>query len=251
MAKHIIRPVPLNRTKNAPQQLHMYLTGVGPRHTTATAVWYIEGPDKKIIVDAGGSTEEAIRAMKMLAPDSVVEHIQSIGEGLNRLGLKPEDIDIVIVTHLHKDHIEFAHEFTNARFIIQKAEYDSIDNPHPSVAPPLTNKEFLKGLDIDIIEGDQEIVEGVRVWLTPGHTPGGQSVVIDTAKGKAVITGFCCILQNFEPPEEVREMMPVITPGVHQDVIQVYDSVVRVKENADIVIPVHDAGFAERDRIPW
>ncbi len=250
MAEHIIRPIALNRTKNTPQHLHMYLTGIGPRPTTATAVWYIEGPEKKIVVDAGGSTEGAVQAMKMLAPDAIVEHIQSLDEGLKRLGLKPEDIDIVIVTHLHKDHIEFAHQFTRAKFIVQKAEYDFIDNLHPSVAPPFISKDFLNGLDIDVIEGDREIVEGVNVWLTPGHTPGGQSVVVDTAKGKAVITGFCCILQNFEPPLEVREMMPVITPGVHQDVIGVYDSVIRVKDHADIVIPVHDANFAEREQIP-
>jgi N-acyl homoserine lactone hydrolase len=250
MAEHVIRPIPLNRTRNMPQQLFTYLTSVGPPHTTVTAVWYIEGPEKKILVDAGNTTESAKLVTQKLTPEAVVEHIQSLEDGLSRVGLKPEDIDIVILTHLHHDRVDLAHRFTKAQFIVQKAELDFVRNPHPSVASAFVDTDFLKGLNLNVIEGEQEIVEGVKVWLTPGHTPGGQSVVIDTAKGKAVITGFCCLRQNFEPPQELRGMMPIITPGVHLDVLQVYDSMVKIKEFADIVITLHDADSAERDRIP-
>jgi N-acyl homoserine lactone hydrolase len=250
MAEHVIRPIPLNRTRNMPQYLFTYLTSVGPPHTTVTAVWYIEGPEKKILVDAGSTTESAKLVAQRLTPETVVDHIQSLEDGLSRVGLKPEDIDIVILTHLHHDHVDLAHKFTKAKFIVQKADLDFIDNPHPSMAAGFVDRDFLKGLNLQVIEGDREIVEGVKVWLTPGHTPGGQSVVIDTAKGKAVIAGFCCIRQNFEPPQEVRGIMPIITPGIHLDVMQIYDSVVKIKELADIVIPLHDADSAEQDRIP-
>ncbi|MBN1461990.1 MAG: N-acyl homoserine lactonase family protein [Armatimonadetes bacterium] len=249
MAQHVIRPVVLHRTRNVPQQLFAYLTGVGPPHTIATAVWYIQGPDEHILVDAGGTTETNESVMRMLAPSAVVEHIQTMDEGLDRLGLKPEDIDIVVVTHLHLDHVEMAHELVNARFVVQKADYDYIADPHPSVAGAYVGKAFLEGLDIEVIEGRQTIVEGVEVWPTPGHTPGGQSVIVDTAAGKAVITGFCCVLENFEPPAEVRDFMPVVAPGVHMDVMRVYDSLVMVKEFADIVVPIHDARYAEMDSI--
>jgi N-acyl homoserine lactone hydrolase len=250
MAKHVIRPIPLNKISNMPQQFFTYLTGVGPTHSSANTIWYIEGPEKKIIVDAGGSSETARMIMHFLAPQAIVEDIQSLENGLNHVGLKPEDIDIVILTHLHNDHLEMAHKFTNAKFIVQRADLDFIDNPHPSVAGACANKDALKGLALDVVEGDREVLDGINLWLTPGHTPGGQSVIVDTAKGKAVITGFCCIRENFEPPAEVKAMMPVIPPGVHIDVRDIYDSVIKVKEFADIVIPLHDAGAAEKDSIP-
>ncbi len=250
MADYTIRPIPINKISNMPQYIFTYLTGVGATHTTANTIWYIEETKKKIIVDSGGTTQSAKMIMQLLAPQAIVEDIQSIEDGLKRFGLKPEDIDIVIQTHLHNDHLELAHKFTNAKFIVQKAELDFIDKPHPSVAGACVNKSFLKGLEMDIVEGDCEIVEGIDVWLTPGHTPGGQSVIVNTAKGKAVITGFCCIRQNFEPPAEVQAMTPVIPPGVHIDVREIYDSMVKVKKFADIVIPLHDVGCAEQDSIP-
>ena len=93
-------------------------------------------------------------------------------------------------------------------------------------------------------------MEGVRVLLTPGHTPGGQSIAVKTEAGTAVITGFCCIRQNFEPPEMLAGIAPVLIPGIHFDALQAFDSALRVKEIADIVVPLHEAEYVERDRIP-
>jgi N-acyl homoserine lactone hydrolase len=94
------------------------------------------------------------------------------------------------------------------------------------------------------VEGDAEIVPGVSVLLTPGHTPGGQSVVVNTKKGKAVITGFCCNEQNFPASG------PVVPSGVHLDLIQAYESARRVKETADILIPLHDLSVGKKRAIP-
>ena len=98
-------------------------------------------------------------------------------------------------------------------------------------------------------EGDKQIIPGVHVLFTPGHTPGGQSVVIETPKGTAVITGFCCMRENFEPPDQARGL-PVVPPGIHTDLLQVYDSEVKVKEIADIILPIHDAEFIGLDKVP-
>ena len=115
---------------------------------------------------------------------------------------------------------------------------------------------MIRDLDFEVIDGDQTIVPGISVMLTPGHSPGGQSVVIETAQGKAIITGFCCIMDNFTPPEDITVSVspfstyPVITPGIHSDPFQAYDSTLKVKELADIIIPLHDPELAIRDQIP-
>ena len=85
---------------------------------------------------------------------------------------------------------------------------------------------------------------------TPAHTKGGLTVYIETQKGKAAITGFCVINENFNPPPEIRGMeMEVIPPGTHVNVHQAYDIMLQVRDKADILIPVHEPEFASVDCI--
>jgi glyoxylase-like metal-dependent hydrolase (beta-lactamase superfamily II) len=221
----------------------------GPPLTVGVYLWYIEGPEKKILVDAGGTVDTLSPFIPLISPNATLENIQSCEQGLSRVGLKPEDIDLVILTQMHLDHIELARKFTKATFIIQRAELDFANNPHPIMAAYYI-KPFFEGLNFEVIEGDREIVEGIRVLFTPGHSAGGQSVVIDTAKGTAIISGFCCIRENFEPPEPLKEMMPIILPGIHLNPVELYDSVLKVKRLANILIPIHDVEFVDKERIP-
>ena len=181
-----------------------------------------------------------------------MEDIQTVEEGLGKLGLKPDDIDIVILTHLHQDHIAFASKYTRANFIVQKAELDFALNPHP-MAVKLTSfdKRQFENLNLEVIEGDKEIIDGVRVMLTPGHTMGSQSVVVETPKGTAVITGFCCTLDNFDPPPKAKAQgLEVVPPTRHYDLLQSYDSILKVKQTGYFIIPLHETSFIGRDRLP-
>jgi len=100
------------------------------------------------------------------------------------------------------------------------------------------------------VSGDCEIVPGVSVVHTPAHSPGGLTVLIDTEKGKAAITGFCVIRENFEPPPAIRAMeMEVIPPGTSINTYEAYDIVLRVKGLADIILPLHEPEFASVDTI--
>ena len=87
-------------------------------------------------------------------------------------------------------------------------------------------------------------MDGIRVLLTPGHTVGGQSVVVNTRAGQAVITGFCCNEQNFPAKG------PVVPSGVHINVIDAYESAQKVREVADILIPLHDLVVGRQRNIP-
>ena len=93
-------------------------------------VWYIEGVKQNILVDAGDSAE-SIRNR-----GHIEEHIQSIDEGLAKLELTPESIDIVILTHLHTDHVSLAHRYTKAKFIVHYGGYSmTLKNIGGSVSP--------------------------------------------------------------------------------------------------------------------
>jgi N-acyl homoserine lactone hydrolase len=246
MKKYWIRPVPLCKG-NREGSIHTYLTNIGKSSPMCVYSWYIEGGGPRIVVDNGCQADLLISHLG--AP---TDHIQTLEEGYRKLGIKPEDIDIVIFTHLHGDHVALSHKFTRAKFIVQKAEYESFLNPHPYTAKTgFYNQSWLQGLNIQTIEGDQEIVEGIRVIFTPGHTLGAQSVAIDTPRGTAVITGFCCTNDNFNPPPKVKAKgIDVIPSGRHGNLLQAYDSMIKVLKTGYAIIPNHDAGFIEVEKLP-
>jgi len=234
-----IRPLAITELEG-PMPGLTYLSGFGETATFTGYIWYIEGSEENMVVDTGGKAE----TLSMLGFPA--KDMQSPEDALGRLGLKCEDIDTVILTHLMFDHFEYARKFKNAKFIVQKEELDYARNPHPLMQyfyMPIQN--LLDEVNFDIIEGDKEIIKGVNVLLTPGHSPGSQSVKIKTEKGIAVITGFCCIKENFK-----EGIWPVTPPGIHVNATQAYDSMLEVKEIADIIIPLHEPTFAKREVIP-
>jgi glyoxylase-like metal-dependent hydrolase (beta-lactamase superfamily II) len=115
-------------------------------------------------------------------------------------------------------------------------------NPHP--IDYRYYPDILDGLTVDLVEGDVNLMDGINLIFSPGHTPGGQSVAIQTSAGRAVITGFCCNALNF--PKD----RPSIAPGVHTDALAAYDSARKIREMAEILIPVHDLSIGRQKRIP-
>jgi N-acyl homoserine lactone hydrolase len=141
--------------------------------------------------------------------------------------------------------------YKNARFIIQKKEIEYARNPHTVDAYLFEKKENFEDLKLEIIDGEKEIIPGVTVFLSPGHTPGGQSVEINTPAGKAVITGFCSCLSNFIQTEPMKRMgLEVCVPSIHTDIRQAYDSILEIKRRAKMILPLHDPSFADKERIP-
>ena len=220
------------------QGIMTYLKSYGKRIYLPIYVFYLEGGPEKILVDTG--------LEQFMVPEGVEEQygfkVQEFEAALDGFGLKPEDLDIIIHTHLHNDHCENDYKCSNARVYVQKREYEFFQNPHP-----IDHRYFpdlLDEVEVVQVDGHAEIVEGVQVLLTPGHTVGGQSILINTRRGKAVITGFCCNEQNF-PAQG-----PIVPSGVHLNLIEAYESARRVKELADILIPLHDLSVGRQRNIP-
>ena len=239
----IIHPIPLFEFEMNKSD-ETYRFNFGQLVTVVGYTWYIAGAREKILVDGGGSAEYLSKVRGI-----PTKEIQTLDSGLSKLGISFDDIDIIIATHLHHDHIAQAYRFPKARVLVQRAELEFARKPHPLFASMYV-REFFDGLNFEVIDGDTKICEEVSVLSTPGHSPGGQSVSVKTAQGIAVIAGLCTIRENFEPPSPIKEIMPVIAPGIHTDVLKGYDSVLRIREIADIVIPLHEPEFRQKDSIP-
>ena len=108
------------------------------------------------------------------------------------------DIDIVLLTHLHLDHSGWntikengtpVPTFKNARYIVQKSEWDNAAHVNERTAGSYRSDNFLPIMDagkFDFIEGDHEILGGIKVKISGGHTKFHQMVFIEGAKENAI-----------------------------------------------------------------
>lgn len=131
-----------------------------------------------ILVDTGvGWPTELVKDWKVVnrhAADALAEH-----------DLSPADVRIVINSHLHFDHCGQNAVFKHAPFYIQRSELRRARREERT-----TSEWFdFAGARFELLDGDTEIADGVRVVATPGHTVGHQSVLVDTEDGSAVMIG--------------------------------------------------------------
>lgn len=121
-------------------------------------------------------------------------------EALAEAGYTLDDIDTVVCTHLHFDHIgwntrlvdgKWVVTFENARYLLGRIEYEhwlvtdgDYSNNHPDTIQPV-----IEAGAADLVEVDHQISPQVRLVPTPGHTPGHVSVIIESGGERAVITG--------------------------------------------------------------
>lgn len=248
MSVYKIHPIVMG-TKAFDKSMMTYQHGAGTPFTIPIYCWYLEGGDKTILVDTG----EMSPIQSLERETAINGKIYTFEQGLARFDLKPEDIDIVIHTHLHTDHCENDYKCTNATFYVHEKEIQRIHNPHPLDFRYL--EDYIEDVEengqIKILTGDTQIVPGIKCVHTPVHTDGGMSVVVDTEKGKAVITGFCVIKENFDPPKEIRGMeMEVIPPGTVVNTWDAYDIMIKIRDMADILLPLHEPEFASIKTIP-
>ncbi|OQX00197.1 MAG: MBL fold metallo-hydrolase [Desulfobacteraceae bacterium A6] len=237
MREYTIHPVAVG-INETDQGIMTYLRDYGKRIILPVYIFYIKGGDKKILIDTGLEQFVVSEETEKKCGFKALE----FEDALASFDLRPEDIDLIIHTHLHNDHCENDYKCTNAVVYAQKAEVAFLKNPHP--IDHRYYPDVLDGVNVVEIEGDAVIEDGIEVIFSPGHSVGGQSVAINTSKGKAVITGFCCNEKNF--PEKGA----AICPGVHMDAIKAYDSAQKIKSIADILIPLHDLSIGRLKQIP-
>jgi glyoxylase-like metal-dependent hydrolase (beta-lactamase superfamily II) len=236
---YVVHPILLNIVENFPRaSLHWLLpVSLEDKVRDYNYIWYIEGPGGNYLVDTGATTE------RFIARNFRTTHIQTLEEGLRKLGLELGDIDTIILTHSHYDHSANLRKFPRAKAIIQEAELDQIHHPFAYSEPRLPKdfKQLFEGVRFEVVKGDTRIDDHIDLLFSPGHTAGGQSVAVKTAQGTEVITGFCCQRENFEPPAEFKARgFPFTIGASHLHPVDLYESTRRILDLADIIIPCHE-----------
>ncbi len=147
-----------------------------------------------ILIDTGLGEVRDEKFRQIYAPDRPRPLLQQLADR----GLSPEDIDIVINTHLHFDHAgnntrrhqgRLLPTFPRARYIVQRGEYEHANAPNErdrASYRPVTWEPLQESGQLELIEGDREIVPGVRVVRVRGHNRDLQIVFLHS-EGRTVV----------------------------------------------------------------
>jgi len=159
-----------------PQRLYLMQvvkSGETPAGMGGVACYLIEmGDGRRVLVDTG---LPANFQMPAGTPAPVYE--MSVVEQLAVLGLRPENIDLLICTHFDIDHAGHHDAFPNAEFIVQREHYElaKAGNPRFDYAPAHWDHP---ALCYRLVDGDCELLPGLTLLKTSGHAPGHQSVLV-------------------------------------------------------------------------
>ena len=214
----------------------------------------IQSNNHNFLVDTGVGKKE---------PDKVKDiYGLSAGKllkGLKNHGLGPRDIDAVILSHLHFDHVggctrfnskgEVVCTFPKAKYMVQRADWEEATHPnerntaayHPDDFEPLLNSKQL-----ELLDGDTEVERGVEAVLTGGHSAGHQIILAGTGRRKAVIMGDLMPTTHHLPLPYIPafDLFPMDTLEKKRELLA------QAEEQGWLLIFAHDpekvAGYLER-----
>lgn len=207
--------------------------GLGHLVMLPSFVFYIEGAARKILVDTSfGDPEEITEAVGVPAE---VKPDNELPAALGRVGVTPEEIELVIFTHLHFDHIGNTGLLPNAKFICQREELGwAVAPPHWEMAYHPAFAKYIVGVSerIEVVEGEAEIEKGITALKLGGHTPGSQAVLVETSGGIVAMAGDNVYLQ-----ENLDRNAPI---GFFFNLKECVAALHTLRARADIILPGHD-----------
>jgi len=214
------------------KSLVVYMKYMGELYEAALKPLLIITDKEKILVDTG--IGELPEPHKKFFPVRRKAN-ETLKAQLMKHGLKPDDIDIIINTHLHFDHCGNNRLFKSARFVVQKDELKYAYEPERFQQAAYVREFFdVEGLNYETVRGRCRVCEGVTVMLTSGHSVGHQSVLVEGDDGRNYV--YCGdaapIRENLE-----RRNIPGILYNAHK-ALESIDRLRRIK-NAVYIYP-HD-----------
>jgi N-acyl homoserine lactone hydrolase len=209
--------------------------------------YLVRADEGNILIDAGFHPDDVAVIAKNNKMDVPAELY--LPQQLKKIGLSPDDINMVVLTHLNIDHIGWLRSFLQAEVFVQQEEYRYTMFPHTVYPPPFTEKDrFPERFDFSrikwhLVDGDQELFPGLSVIFTPGHTAGHQSVMVDLPEsGPIIIAGDAAFLQENLDKE--------IVPLYWFDARQTWLSLKRIKLWAQVrharIFPGHDFEYWQK-----
>ena len=158
-------------------------------------------------------------------------------EALDKRGLSPEDIDLLVMSHAHWDHNQNFDLFEHAPLLMHSWERKYVRHPHRNdwSTPKWTGAMIERHPRIQEVEEGFEIEPGVRVLHTPGHSPGSICLLVETDQGKCILTSDVLLFAN----QALSRTHPVVFWNQEQAI----RSLDRVIEEADVIYPGHDQPF--------
>jgi glyoxylase-like metal-dependent hydrolase (beta-lactamase superfamily II) len=214
---------------HAPITLHYY-------------VWLILGGPKPILVDTGFLEDDA--------QERGIRHYVSPATVVERAGVRPADIPVALITHLHYDHWAGHTLFANAEFWIQRDEVAFWTGPwgRSPAFRQSANVGALAGLvtlnyanRVRIIDGDCEVFPGISLHRVGGHTAGLQIVTIQTARGTVVLTSDA---SHFYRNVETRQPVQIITSL--PEMLAAFETIHTLAGPPRLIVAGHDPQVAER-----
>jgi len=180
--------------------------------------------EEKILLDTGiGELPEQYKRFYSVRQSP--EH--SLDVQLQNHQLKPEDITIVINTHLHFDHCGNNRLFKNAKFYVQAEELRYAFSPDRFQKNAYIQDFFNHDLDYVKVKGDYKLTEGISIISTSGHSPGHQSIIIRNDGNTCVYCG------DAAPLKENLESLNI--PGVLHHADDALRSIEKLKSIKDAI----------------
>ena len=205
-------------------------------HAMDYFIWLLKRGKQTILVDTGYDHAEAELRGRPIRLDPA--------SALAPFGLTPDDIDDVIVTHLHYDHAGGLHLFPNARLHMQAAEmayatgpcmcHDTLRNPFTAAHVCEAVKRLYSG-KVTYYDGEAEVAEGVTVHCIGGHSRGLQCVRVHTGAGWLVLASDAA---HYYENVFARKPFPIVVDL--QNMLDGFDTLQRLASTPELIIPGHD-----------
>jgi len=165
------------------------------RVTLGLNVALIESGGKRVLVDTGMGDRWSEKEVRMYG----IDRSTTLLGGLRTRGLGPEDIDVVVNTHLHFDHAGgntrregegMVPTFPRARYLVQRGEWEDARHPHERSRASYREDDFVpvaQAGQLDLIDGETEVAPGVQAVPVGGHTMHHQMVVVQSGGETLVV----------------------------------------------------------------
>jgi len=151
---------------------------------------------KNVLIDSGLPADYT-------APAGIpaAENEKNVLTHLSELGLRPEDIDLLICTHFDVDHAGYHDAFRNAELIVQRTHYERAKSGDPRYASARAHWDH-PALQYRLLDGDTELLPGLTLIETSGHAPGHQSVLVRLPQtGNVLLAVDAVVMQRLFTPE--------------------------------------------------